>query len=556
MGAKSITSRIRSAKRLTQVINVFARHGYWSIVERSRLQTTLSKSEKREIEEQAVNQSDESPIGLTPAARLRTAFEELGPAYVKLGQILASRDDLIPANLVAELSKLHSDVKPMPFADIRAIISQQLPAKVAEKIISIQDTPLAAGSIGQVHLATLSDGQNIVLKVQRPGIRKIIKADLELMAQIAVDLEKYVPELRPYRPSNIINELTNALEGELDYLREAANTEKIRENFINDDGLVLPSVYWDLTSQKVLALEYLRGEKIPHVAHPDAAVIIERGLEMFIKMVAIDGEYHGDLHAGNLLIMPENKLGVIDFGLTVRLSRTQKLLITEIFVSLIEGDCDRLARAMAELGEPSSDFNFEAYSSDLLNSLGPYLGGQIRQMKSSRLLMDFSKVSARHGIPVPRALFLVLKTLASFESVGRRLDPEFDVMGLCASQVDVLKDQIHQGREIKNQLESLARDIASLTRIAPYHLRKILKSAADGDLRLNVSNESTIDLSNQISRAASRIAVSVILSATILASSILVSVSNDWQNLGIAGYILSGLLGLYVVLSMIFNRRQ
>ena len=550
----TISSRFRSAKRLTQVIQVFAHHGFWSLVEKSKLQNSLTKVEQKEIEQSAQTEGQKEVQRLTAAARLRIAFEDLGPAFVKLGQILASRDDLVPPHIVDELSKLHSSVAAMPFSDVMRVLEEELDKRALASITSIEEKPLAAGSIGQVHLAHLDDGSTIVLKIQRPGILKVIKGDLELMSQVAQDLEKYLPELRPYRPAVLISELNFALLGELDYLREAANTEKINKNFEKDDSIVLPKVIWNFTTSKVLGLEFLKGEKMPSTPQPNADIIISKGLEMFLKMVAVDGEYHGDLHPGNLLLLSGSRLGVIDFGLTVRLSSFQRLLIAEIFVSLIEGDCDRLARAMVEMGDPSPDFDYDAYNSDLLNTLGPYMGGSISNVKTGKLLFDFSKVSAKHGVPLPRSLFLVLKTLASFESVGRRLDPSFDVMRLCEKHVHVLKLQINQTKEVKHQLESIAKDLASLARIAPFQLRKLLKSAVAGDLRLNISNDSTMELAVQISKASSRIAISVILTGTILASSMLVSISDQWKHLGIAGYILSGVLGLFVVFSIILNR--
>ena len=554
MNQSSLTSRIRNVKRLSQIIQVFARHGFWSLVERSRVQKTLSKSEQREIIEAASSESKADEKSHSTAARLRIAFEELGPAFVKFGQILSSRDDLLPAHIVAELSKLHSNVTPMPFSEVRRIIDEEIDILSRDKIESIDEKPIAAGSIGQVHLVKLKNGESFVLKVQRPGIRKVIKGDLDLMGQVAQDLEKYLPELRPYRPAMLISELTTALIGELDYMREASNTEKIKRNFEDDDRIKLPVVYWEFTTSKVIGLEFLDGEKVPNFPHPQAGALISKGLEMFLKMVAIHGEYHGDLHPGNLILLSESRLGVIDFGLTVRLSNYQRILITEIFISLIESDCDRLAKAVVEMGDPSSDFDFEEYNSDLLNTLGPYMGHNLNNIKAGKLLFEFSKVSAKHGVPLPRALFIVLKTLSSFEAVGRRLDPHFDLMGFCTEHVQILKMQIDHVFAAKQQIESITKDIASLARVAPLQIRGLLKAAAAGDLRLNISNDSTLELSVQISNAASRIAISVILTGTILASSMLVSISDDWRHLGIGGYILSGILGLYVVLSIILNR--
>jgi ubiquinone biosynthesis protein len=551
MSQRSFTSRIRNARRMVQVIQVFARHGFWSLMARTPLRGQLSKAEQKAIEFSAETEGAGQTQDQSTASRLRMAFEELGPAYVKLGQILATRSDLVPISIVEELSKLHSNVQAMPFVEVIRVLEEELGKDALQKFAFIDEKPLAAGSIGQVHLARTHSGNQIVLKVQRPGITRLIRSDLDLMAQIAFELENYAPELKPFRPVTLVAELESALLGELDFMREAANTDKMSKHFANDEGIVIAEVYWEYTTSRVLALEYLDGERIPSTPHPDAAIIMRRGLEMFLKMVAIYGEYHGDLHPGNLLILPGARLGVLDFGLTVRLSTYQRLLVTDIFVGLVQGDCDRVARAMFELGEPSSDFDFESYNADLLNTIGPYMGGRLANVKTAKILMDFSKISAKHGLPVPRPLFLILKTLISFESVGKRLDPNFDPMALCAENADILKAEFDQAAEVQNQLKNVSRDLASLARIAPFQVRKLLRAATDGQLKFSVTNESTQELSRQVARAASRMAVSVILAGTILASSLLVSLSANWQHIGVAGYMFSGVLGLYIVFSIL-----
>ncbi len=554
MSQKSFTSRIRNARRLAQVIQVFTRHGFWSLVARSPLKNSLSKAERREIEFSAESEGSQETQSQSMASRLRMALEDLGPAFVKLGQILATRDDLLSQNVLDELSKLHSSVQPMPFSDVKRVLEAELGKDALAKFASIDEKPLAAGSIGQVHEARTHAGEKIVLKVQRPGLARIIRADLDLMAQIATDLEEYAPELKPFRPATLIAELDSALAGELDFMREAANTEKMAKHFANNEGIVIAKVYWEYTTQRVLALEFLQGEKIPNTPHPNATIIMQRGLEMFLRMVAIYGEYHGDLHPGNLLILSGARVGVIDFGLTVRLSHFQRLLITDIFLGLVQGDCDRIARAMFELGEPSTEFNFDNYNADLLNTIGPYMGGRLANVKTGKILVEFGKISAKHGLPVPRPLFLILKTLTSFESVGRRLDPNFDAMALCEQNADILRAEFDSATQVQHQLQNMSRDLASLARIAPFQVRKLLRAATDGQLRFSVSNDSTIELSKQVARAASRVAVSIILVGTILASSLLVCLSQDWQHMGVAGYVLSGLLGLYVVFSILTNR--
>jgi ubiquinone biosynthesis protein len=551
MKPRSFTSRIRNARRLAQVIQVFARHGFWSLVSRSPLARHLSRTEQREIESSVDNSVAVESREQSLASRLRMALEELGPAYVKLGQILATRDDLVPQNIIDELSKLHSAVQPMPFVEVKRVLEEDLGKDAISKFAFIDEKPLAAGSIGQVHAARTLGGDDIVLKVQRPGITRTIRADLELMHQIAVDLEGYSPELKPFRPATLVTELESALLGELDFMREAANTEKMAKNFASEAHIVIAKVYWEYTTSRVLALEFLRGEKIPSSPHPDGVLIIRRGLEMFLRMAAVFGEYHGDLHPGNLMILEGARLGVIDFGLTVRLSNFQRLLVADLFLGLVEGDCDRVARALYEMGEPSSDFDFDAYTAELLNTIGPYLGGRLANVKTAKIMLDFSKVSAKHGLPVPRPLFLILKTLASFESVGRRLDPNFDAMALCAENVDMLKAELDQTAEVQNQIQSIARDLASLARIAPFQVRKLLRAATDGELRFSVTNDSTVELSRQVDRASGRVAVSVILAGIILASSLLVAFSEKWQHIGVAGYIFSAVLGVYIAVSLL-----
>ncbi len=560
--------QIRNMSRFAQIVNIFARHGYWSVIERMEMRRVLNADEIEiaTSESEEANKTDANPTADLAGipARFRKSLEELGPAFIKLGQILAVREDLLPKEFTDELRKLHSSVETLPFETIQQRLKEDLgPQKLAE-FASIDSVPLAAGSIAQVHRAKLTDGSDVVIKIQRPGIKQQIETDLDLISTIAQLMEKFIPESRFARPTAMVDALSDALRAELDFVREAGSMSKMAQNFSEIPHIHFPAVHWNLSTQKVLTLSYVDG--IPASdregmirAGIDVKVLVGRGLQMFMKMVFVDGFFHGDLHPGNLLAQPNSEIALLDFGLVIRMSSRTKEHLAGLLLCLAREDYDAMVMHYLEMADPASNLNISKFQHDVANAVAPFVGLSLKQMPSGTVLWDLARIAARHNTPFPQDLIIFVKTLATFEGVGTRLDPDFNMMDQIEEFAGELLAELYSPKRFQEQALSIGRDVASLLRHAPIQTRKLLNAALEGQLRINVGSTELLKLSKSVDRTGSRLAVSIIVGALLIGSSILTYASPTTQiNVGIvgaSGFILAGILAVYIVASILRSGR-
>lgn len=555
--------------RMAQIVNVFARHGLWSLAERAGVEHWLTPEQVKEAQalapgDEPLDLGDVSTVRGVPA-RLRRCFEELGPAFVKLGQVLAVREDLLPKEYTSELAQLHTKVQALPYATIQSILTAELGAEGLKQFHTISEKPLAAGSIGQVHEARLASGRRVVIKVQRPGIEQIIKVDLSLMRELASLVERVLPEVRSARPTAMVEEFSRALLSELDFVREAGNITKVRRNFANHDEIVLPEVIWKLTTAKVITQSYLEGipawDRERMIASGiSPSLLVEHGIAMFLKMVFIDGLFHGDLHPGNLLAMPENRVGVLDLGLCVHLGKSTREHLAGLLAALVDENYNRVIMHYCELATPEASFDADAFEHEVGNALTPFVGLPLADIKSARLIWDLAKVAARHGAPLPLELVVFAKTLASFEGIGLHLDPGFDVLKAAQKFSVQIAREVFSTRNIKQQALIIARDLGQLARHAPLQIRRLLRTALDGDLSFNIKSEDTARLATTIDRASARLGIAMIIAALILGASLLTfaKIQSDTQGLpvyGLLGFALAALLSVYLFISIMRGGR-
>lgn len=523
--ALTLGRRVRNVGRLAQIVNVFARHGFWTFIRESGLDRWLTPDQFRRAE--AESTAEAAPVrDMDLPERLRKAFEELGPAFVKLGQVLAVREDLLPAEYLVELRKLHTQVEPLPYAVIRQRLEEELGAEKLADFVEIKPQPLAAGSIAQVHHARLVSGEDVVIKVQRPNIQQQIETDLQLIEALASLLEKYSPDLRSIRPSTMAAELRRAMSSELDFIREAGSTSKFGANFKAVDYVVIPEVFWAYTTPRVLTMTYLEGtspwdKSAIQRLGLDPVLLVEQGLEMFLKMVFVDGLYHGDLHPGNLLALTGNRVGVLDFGLVVRISRATREHLAGLLVALVAEDFERMVQHFVELSEPSPDFDLEGFQHDIANAVAPFVGLRLKAIRSGGVLFDLARIAARHGVPMPQELIMFIKTLVSFEGIGLHLNPDFDIFASCEKFTSRIVKDLYSPEKLRDQAIVIARDAAALLRHAPLQLRRLLKAALDGDLRVQVESESIEVLADVLDRTSARLALGLISSGLFVAGAIM-----------------------------------
>jgi ubiquinone biosynthesis protein len=507
---------VKNVQRLRVITAVFAKHGFVDIVDRVNLGKFLPSRLAAFAEEQADKSMPE---------RLRLAFEELGPTFVKLGQLLSTRPDLMPEAYIEEFTKLQDNVQPLPFEIVRTTVERELKKKLEEAYSSFDPVPLAAASIGQVHMAVLKTGEKVVVKVQRPEIDRVIETDVSLLAFLAGLLEKYVPETQIIGPKVIVNEFFRTLSYELDFVVEANNMSKMAENMASMPEIVIPKVYKDLSTDRILTLEHLDGIRVNDIKALDAAGIdrkqvVQIGARAFFKSVMIDGLFHGDLHGGNLFILPGNRLGIIDFGMVGRLSQKSRDQLASMVMALLTEDYEMLCYQYAELGTAGPSIDFDGFQREVRNTLAPYMGLSLADLNAGKILIEATKIAAQYRIQVPGDWMMVFKAILTIEGMGRTLDPQFDLMSMGQDMVkDLVKNQ-YSFQRITKDLLWVAKDAAALLQILPRQIRWMFRKFNSNDFAFEIKVPELVELRRQLDVNGRRTSLSVLISGLLIASSI------------------------------------
>lgn len=459
---------------------MFASHGFHTLVVRAKLgRFVFDRFLSRDLEH------------LSAPERVRMSFEQLGPTFVKLGQLLATRPDLIPPEFSEEFKKLHDQVQGVPFADIRDMLTAHFGAPPIEIFSEFDETPLAAASIAQVHRARLKDGHEVVVKVQRPGIEHLIQEDLEILKGLAELIERYIPELRAYNPRGIVAEFGRSMEFETNFIVEANNIRRFSVNFANEPYIKIPQVYSQFTGRRVLVLEALDGIPLSQRSALeqegiDPEEILRRGLRAYMKMVYSDGLFHGDLHAGNVLLLKNSQIGLIDFGIVGRLNRKTQGAIANMFLALAEEDYDRLAYLYVDLAPFTERVDVDQFARDIRDLIAPYFGLTMKNVNLGKMLLDSTAVASRHGLVLPTELVMFFKSAVSLEGMARIILKDFDFLSY---SLEFAKDllQVHmEPKRLFTDASVFARDFNSLVTALPRQLKQVLRRLNDPDFALQL----------------------------------------------------------------------
>ena len=554
----SIVHAARDIARLRTISTVLVRHGFGEVVGRVGLgwqrkgkesapPSSRDGSDDLGDAEGAEEQGDKERKEVSLAVRARLVLEDLGPSFVKLGQIVSTRADVLPADLLAELKKLQDSVPPIPYEKIKEQVERSLGAEIQDVFESFDPAPLAAASIAQVHRAVLRTEEGpkqVVVKVQRPDIAATIASDVDLLHTFAALVERAIPESRIYSPVGLVQQFDHAITAELDFATEADNALRFAQNFSGATNLKFPRVYKQASSKHVLTLEYLDGKKVYDAiaAGHSGKKLARIALDAIVKQIFEDGFFHADPHPGNVLVLgsPENPtLAMIDLGMVGRLSPRMRDLTVDVMVSAVRRDYDGIADAMYAIGTPTKKIDMEAYRAEVAMLSEKYLGKQLKDIELSAMIRDLVQGATKYGLEIPPDFMLVGKALMTVEGVGKEIDPTLDVFEEAKPLfVEILRKRYSPER-IGNELLRRLERLSGATYNMPQQMQEVLDDLRLGRLEIRTLDPNSPKSADRLGR---RVFSAVTGAALLISGAWLAASGRD-----IVGYVLIGAAALLLI---------
>jgi ubiquinone biosynthesis protein len=535
----------RDLPRLREISSVLIRHGLGDLVRRTGLATSLERAG------QILHWGEASKaVEIEPQERFRCSLEELGPTFVKLGQVLSTRPDLLSPSWIAELERLHSEVAPVSFDELLPEIEKALGRSPFEVFADVEREPHAAASIAQVHRAKLPSGAHVVLKIRRPGISAKIAADLRLLDHLANLIEHEMPEARRYAPVQVVAQFGRSLERELDLAVEARHIDRFARNFANDPHILIPKVYWDFTSSQMNVQEYvdgIRGNDIAGIAaaNLDRKVLAARGCDAVLKMILVDGFFHADPHPGNVLYLPGNRIALIDFGMVGRLSELRRGQIVALLAGIVGQDDDAMLEVLLDwTGEQGVDE--VKLTADVGELAFDFADTDLKDLRIGALLQRVAALLREHAILLPADLALMFKALISLEGLGRQYDPEFRLVDRVRPFLDrVLSERYQPIVALRRGQATLANVFGLITNV-PRDLARLVKDARRGRMRVDLDLKRLDNFGDRLDNTLDRMTIGIMTASLVIGSSIVMTVGGGPALFGISVLTLLGLLGYLI----------
>ncbi len=548
---------MRDLPRLHEITSVLIRHGLGDVVRRLGIANVLERAGQI-LSWRAASESER----LAPAQRVRLALEELGPTFVKLGQVMATRVDLFPPSWIAEFEKLHSEVAPVPFEGLLPEVERTLGCPHAQVFRELDPMPLASASIAQVHRAWLLDGTPVVLKIRRPGIRTKIEADLRLLFNIADLIDSEMPEARRYQPKQIAAQFARSLERELDLAREARNIERFGKNFEGNAFIVIPRVYRQWTSEVMNVQEFIDGVPATDQAAVAAAgfdrrLLAARGAEAVLKMILVDGFFQADPHPGNVFYLPGNRLVMIDFGMVGRLTPTRRNQVVDLFAGVAQMNQEPMIDVLLDwAGDANVD---EAkLAADVSELVFEYEGVPLKDVRLAALLKQFAGIIREHSIVMPSDLTLMFKAMITMEGLGRQYDPGFHVVDHLQPMLRRVLTERHRPDEMMRRGRNTLTDFVNLVGDIPRDIARLVRDARRGKIRIDLDLKRLDQFGRQLHRTIDRATMGIMTASLVIGSAIVMNVPDGPVVLGIPvltavgfmGYVTAFINSVWVILGI------
>ncbi len=547
-------SVFRDLGRVRAIARVLVRYGWGDIAKRLGRRSLIGWAGN------ALNSQATREIMLLPSeVRARLAMQELGPTFVKLGQVLATRPDIFPPNWIAEFAKLQDQVPPVPFESLLPDLESALGRSPFDVFEDLQTEAIAGASIAQVHLARLQDGTPVVLKIRRPHMRQNVDADLRLLMRLGRLIEVEFEETRRYQPQEIVAQFSRSLQRELNMTLEGRNTERFSRNFAEDPHIVFPRIHWQWTSENLLVMDHIDGIPGNHLIEAraeglDLQLLAARGADAVLKMVLIDGFFHADPHPGNVFFLPQNRLAIIDCGMVGRLTAARRDEIADLLAALVSRDIDTLLETLIMWANDAT-VDEGKLAADLDEFIGNYDNAPLKHVRFSALLNDLTTIMRENGLAVPPDLTMLFKALITLEGLGRQLDPDFQIMNHLTPFVKkVILERYSTTSLLKRGRRTLV-DVAGALTDLPGDVSQVLREASRGRLRLNLDLKRLDHFGHQLDHSTNRLTVAMITASLIIGSSIVMTVKGGPTLLGLPafgflGFFLAFIIGLGLMISI------
>lgn len=528
----------RRIGRLSEIGRVATRHGFGYLLDRRRHNDDTQLADR--------------------GRRLREMLDELGPTFVKFGQLLSTRPDVIPADIREELQRLQDDVTPIGYDAVRSVVEAELGLTVEQAFLELDERPIAAASIGQVHRAVLPNGEEVVVKVQRPEAPRQIESDLQLLRSAARVVRERVHALDFIDADELVDEFGRSIRQELDYLKEARNAETFRRNFGDSDQVVVPKVIWRYSSARVLTLEYLHGTQIRDIdvdsrSPEERRELAYRMTDAWMTMIFRHGFFHGDPHPANILLLDDGRIGLVDFGLAGRLTDEDMSRLTRLFIDAATENVGALPRRLSELGLRYPKEREGELREAIEELYYRYYGSRLSEIDPIEVMREALDLIHALNLRLPSRFVTLDKAIATLGAVGIELYPEFNVFEVAKPYARALMAERFSPRRMSMRAQHEARELAGVARELPYQLRDVLEETRKGRLEVQIRNPGFDDLTYHIDHAVNRLAVALIVLGGLVGSSIVGVLARNGPHvmglhlLSFIGFVLSGFFGVWLV---------
>jgi len=550
----------RHLNRYRQILAILFKYGFGDLIDRLNIDQYI------EVGLQMISKKRRDRVEkLTRSERARIAFEELGSTYIKLGQALSTRPDLIPADFIQELSKLQDHVPPYPFTEVKKIIEKEFDQPLEGLFDFFEETPIASASIGQVHRARLKNSEIVAVKVQRPGIKKLIEVDLEIMLHLATLMERHIEEMALQRPVKIVEEFARSIEKETDYIIEASNIERFARNFLDDPTIYVPKVFHDRSTERVLTMEFVDGIKVSEIEQIDSSgmdrkLITARGVDLILRQVFEHGFFHADPHPGNIFVLPENVICLLDFGMAGSVDRTTREGFVDLVDAVVHQDEYRATQVLIKLTSWEVEPEIRLLEREVADFMGKHLYKPLKDIKIGKLIQNLFELASIYRLRIPPDIFLMMKALSTVEGVALMLDPEFNMVAQASPFIKKIKQSRLYPDRIVSDLVRIGMELLQFVQQFPKDILEIARLIKQRKLSVKMEHQGLSTILATHAQISNRISFSIIIAALIVGSALIVISKTPpfiygISLIGIIGFLAAAIMGIWLLVAILKKGR-